>query len=307
MINAAIWSGLRSFHWVAVHLSFTRAARELSVTTGAVSQQVKQLESRLGCPLFVRTTRQLCLTEEGQQLAGAVSQGYAAIDAALNTLAATQLRGSVRLAAIPSFCFQWLVPRLGDFYRAFPEIDLHIDARDQLQGVPERSYDLALDYRLARADDAAPFLTEWLLPVCSPERLPHPLPLQKAEALLEYPLLHDSAPWVGAQRDAEWQYWFSQLGLPVEKGLAQRFFNRADLAVQAAEAGQGIALGRLALVADRLASGQLVIACDHRIRSPAHYYLHCSHDAQSNSRALALRDWLLAQTDKVVQTANARP
>ncbi len=302
MINAAIWSGLRSFHWVAVHLSFTRAAEELSVTTGAVSQQIKQLESRLGCQLFVRTTRQLCLTEEGLRLAEAVSQGYAAIDDALRDLAATQLRGSVRLAAIPSFCFQWLLPRLGDFYRAFPEIDLHIDARDQLQGVPERSYDLALDYRLARADDAEPFLTEWLLPVCSPELLAQPLPQGEARALLEYPLLHDSAPWVGAQRDAEWQYWLSQVGLPVNTGPAQRFFNRADLAVQAAEAGQGIVLGRLALVADRLSSGQLVIAYDRRIRSPASYYLHCSQDARSNSRAQALHDWLLAQ----VETAASR-
>ncbi|MEH6628173.1 MAG: LysR substrate-binding domain-containing protein [Motiliproteus sp.] len=295
MINAAIWAGLRYFHCAAGHLSFTRAADELSVTTGAVSQQIKQLESRLGCRLFHRTTRQLRLTEEGEQLAQAVAQGYNNIDGALSVLAATQLRGQVRLAAIPSFCLQWLVPRLGEFYRTFPDIDLHIDAQDQLQGLADNRYDLALDYRLPRPDDAAPFLTERLFPVCSPELLASGSPLINPKDLLAYPLLHDCAPWVGAGRDEEWQHWLHSVGITSagDQGQGQVYFNRADLALQAAEAGQGIVLARQALVADRLTSGRLVVACEQRVRSPASYFLQLAPHAQDNTRAVAFQRWLL--------------
>tara|TARA_R110002167_G_scaffold39585_1_gene122143 strand:+ start:142 stop:1050 length:909 start_codon:yes stop_codon:yes gene_type:complete len=293
MINASIWSGLRCFHCAAAHLSFTRAAEAMNITTGAVSQQIKQLESRLGYSLFQRSTRQLRLTEEGKHLAQVVEQGYSTIESTLNTLATAQLRGRVRLAVIPSFCLQWLVPRLGEFYRTFPDIDLHIDAQDQLQGLNRASYDLALDYRLLGPDDSAPLLNEWLFPVCSPDLLASMPSLTAAADLLAYPLLHDSAPWLGAERDEEWQHWLTELGITLANAQRQLFFNRADLALQAAEAGQGIALGRQALVADRLTSGRLVIAWDQRVRSPASYVLQLAPGAQENSRAVACQDWLL--------------
>ncbi|MEH6473254.1 MAG: LysR substrate-binding domain-containing protein [Halopseudomonas sp.] len=293
MVNAALWSGLRSFHCAAAHLNFTRAAEELNVTTGAVSQQIKQLEARLGCRLFQRTTRQLRLTEQGAQLSLAVGRGYRAIDDGLNALAASQLRGGVRLAAIPSFCLQWLVPRLGEFYRTFPDIELHINAQDNLQQLADASYDLALDYRLPQQEDAAPFLAEWLIPVCSPNLLGDDSALVDAKQLLAYPLLHDSAPWPGADQDQEWQHWLAEAGVQLAGDQGQLYFNRADLALQAAEAGQGIALGRQELVADRLASGRLVVAYDQRVRSPASYFLQLAPGAQHNSRAVAFQHWLL--------------
>ncbi len=294
MINTAIWSGLRYFHAVAEQLSFTRAAEVLNVTTGAVSQQVKQLESRLGYSLFKRTTRQLRLTEQGKHLAQAFSLGYRAIDEALAVLTSSQLRGRLRLVVIPSFCLQWLVPRLGEFYRTFPDIDLHIDARDQLQGLVDAGYDLAIDYRVAISGDQSPFLAEWLIPVCSPDLLIDGKPLAKAENLLGYPLLHDSAPWIGAGRDEEWLHWLDQTGVNPEPIQGQLYFNRADLALQAAEAGHGIALGRRALIADQLASGRLVIAYDQSIRSPASYFLQTTPGGLDNTRVLAFQHWLLS-------------
>lgn len=293
MINTSIWSGLRYFHAVAEHLSFTRAAEALNITTGAVSQQIKQLESRLGYPLFQRTTRQLHLTEQGKRLAQAVSLSYSSIDETLDALASSQLRGRVRLASISSFCLQWLVPRLGDFYRTFPDIDLHIDARDQLQGLMDTRYDLALDYRLANQEDDSPFLAEWLVPVCSPKLLTDGKPLAKPEALLNHPLLHDSAPWLGAARDEEWRHWLTQAGVSLQQLQGQLYFNRADLALQAAEAGHGMALGRQALIEDQLASGRLVIACDKPIRSPASYFLQVAAGTAGNDRVQALQRWLL--------------
>ncbi len=294
MINAAIWSGLRYFHAVAEQLSFTRAAEVLNVTPGAVSQQVKQLESRLGYRLFQRTTRQLRLTEQGKRLAQAVSLGYGAIHETLALLASSQLRGRVRLVVIPSFCLQWLVPRLGEFYRTFPDIDLHIDARDQLQGLADASYDLAIDYRVASSADPSPFLSEWLIPVCSPELLTDGKPLAKAQSLLGYPLLHDSAPWLGAGQDEEWLHWLAQAGVNPDPIQGQLYFNRADLALQAAEAGHGIALGRRALIADQLDSGRLVIAYDQAIRSPASYFLQTTPAGLDNARVLAFQQWLLS-------------
>lgn len=291
MINSAIWSGLRFFHCVASHLSFTRAAEEMNVTTGAVSQQIKQLESRLHCQLFQRTTRQLHLTEEGELLSQAVARGYRDMDEALGSLTALRLRGRVRLVVISSFCLQWLVPRLGGFYRAFPDIELHLDAQDNLQGMAEGSYDLALDYRFPRSNEEAPFLAEWLIPVCSPAlRTGGPL---NAKDLLAYPLIHDSAPWAGATQDQEWQHWLAEVGVKQQSGQGQLYFNRADLALQAAETGQGVALGRQELVTDRLASGRLVVACDQKVRSPASYFLQLAPAAQNNARALACYKWLL--------------
>jgi DNA-binding transcriptional LysR family regulator len=202
------------------------------------------------------------------------------------------------LAVIPSFCLQWLVPRLGEFYRVFPDIELHLDAQDDLQGLVEGSYELALDYRLPRPDDGSPFLAEWLIPVCSPDLLVGGCALANANDLLVYPLLHDSAPWPGARQDEEWQHWLAEAGIEQSNGQNALYFNRADLALQAAEAGQGVALGRQELVQDRLASGRLVIACDRRVRSPASYFLHLAPAAQDNVRALACHQWLLGLVKK---------
>ncbi len=114
-----------------------------------------------------------------------------------------------------------------------------------------------------------------------------------AERLLDYPLLHDSAPWVGAGRDEEWLHWLNHAGAAVRGVQGHLYFNRAEIALQAAEAGQGIALGRQALIADRLDSGRLVVACEQRVQSPASYFLQMAPQSNNNDRVIALQQWLL--------------
>ncbi len=311
-VNSAIWTGLRVFYFVAVELSFTAAARRLNVTTGAVSQQIKQLEERLGYTLFHRTTRRLSLTPEGLKLMESVSSAWQTVTEQLQTISADRCRGPVRLIASPSFTLQWLVPRLGDFYRQYPGIELRVDAESEVCAARPASYDLAVDYVLhdhsyQQQGPGQLLMGESVVPVCAPGFLPEPLP--DPQKLLDYTLLHDSTPWPGAAPCDEWKSWLAGAGVSDCEEQNQLFFNRSDLAVQAAQQGQGIALGRLSLIANKLDSGELAVACNLRRPSPAGYYLFGGimptdqpySAAMQNNRTggiEALRQWLLSYCDQ---------
>ena len=304
-INSAIWSGLRVFHYCTQSMSFTAAANSLNVTTGAVSQQIKQLEQQLGYRLFYRTTRKLSLTHEGSLLAEVIEHAYRQIENQLNSISSSRHRGAVRLIASPSFTLQWLVPRLGDFYRRYPDIDLVIDAQDQIERLDPASYDLAVDYLLHEQSHSASelFMNEELVPVCKPKLLQSTEdqdigPFDTLTQLFQHPILHDSNPWPTGQSDQEWLHWISHVDVKTITDCQQIFFNRSDLAVEAAQEGQGIALGRWALIHSRIKQGKLAIAFDHRVLSPAGYYFYFAESGSEHgksaghSNANVLYQWL---------------
>ena len=143
--HAQTYVWLHVFSCAARHLSFTRCAEELHITPGAVSQQIRQLEERLGFRLFHRRPRGVELSAEGQRLALTVSEAYGSIDAELRRLDAGMIGGTLRLRSIPSFLGKWLTPRLPRLQQRYPEIQLRLVAEDSSVALHEGDFDLAID------------------------------------------------------------------------------------------------------------------------------------------------------------------
>jgi DNA-binding transcriptional LysR family regulator len=275
-LSPSLLAWLRCFEAAARCMSFTKAASELCITQGAVSQQVKQLEVWIRRPLFLRSPRTLVLTPEGLWLATVLRESFQAIEAALVQLRIPPADAPLALSCAPSFALGWLTPRLGDFFRRHPEVELRVlgefhaldrnrMARDQVAAAVR--YDLG-DYPDLQA---SAFLDEWLLPVASPAFLAAHPALETAADLRAPLLLHDDKAWDGAGPHEEWAQWLQHAGVAPGQLEQGRHFNLSQLAVSAALAGQGIAIGRAALVVDDLASGRLVAPFGLPVRSRASY------------------------------------
>ncbi|PUA20685.1 LysR family transcriptional regulator [Glaciimonas sp. PCH181] len=270
-----VW--LRSFDAAARHGNFTRAAAELCVSQGAISQQVKSLENALRRPLFIRGPRSLTLTPEGERLYAVARDAFRALDATLIQLRRTEDRHDVSLSCSPSFAMGWLIPKLNNFFRQHATIHLKIHGEfhglDRSRLVRE-GLDAAVRYDLGRYTDleARKFLDEWLLPVASPEFIKeHPELISPSDLRPEW-LLHDSSPWEGASEFEEWEYWLEQVGVSSPDLASGRHFNLSQLAQAGAVNGQGVAMGRAALVLDDLMSGRLVDLFGICVPSGAGYF-----------------------------------
>lgn len=294
-LNSSVMSWLRCFEAAARVGSFTHAAAELCLTQGAVSQQVRELEERVGFMLFRRLPRQLVLTDEGEQLRQAVTSSFDQLELTLTRLQDQRAYGSMSLSCYSSFALLWLMPRIGAFYRDHPQIDLRVSADFhvlEMSTVLNERIDAAIRYDLGayRDLDSTVLLDEYLLPVASPSFI-RSLPALKSPADLdESILLHDTLAWPGASGEAEWQHWLTSVGVDTMTLTHGRRFNMSQLALEAALTGQGIAMGRLALVFDHLLEGRLVPLFNQFVRSPASY--HLVHVTQPQPRVSALANWI---------------
>ena len=280
ILNAQTQAWLQVFACAARHLSFTRCAEELHVTPGAISQQMRQLEERLGFKLFHRVARGLELTAEGQRLATTLNQAYGLIDAELRRLNAGQFGGVVRLRSIPSFLGKWLTPRLPRLQARFPDLQLRLVAEDSSWSLREGEFDLAIDLN----DGSYPGLAS--------------TPLMEEEI---FPLLHDITAWRGSYEYAEWEFYLASIGAPALDVRRGHTFNRNHLTIEAAIAGMGVAIARRALITDELARGVLVVPPFGR-SVPAHkrYMLLYAQGALADPRLRALHDWLVQEVDQMV-------
>lgn len=143
-------TALRAFEAAARTGSFSAAARELNVTHAAVAQQVRALEERLGLPLAFREGRGLALTGEGARLAQALTEAFRGIAAVLDEIAADDPNRPLRITLTPSFAGKWLMPRLGGFWRAHPDIALTLDPDSRVRDLNREGFDLGIRYGAGR-------------------------------------------------------------------------------------------------------------------------------------------------------------
>lgn len=281
-------SALRVFEVAARHLSFTLAARELHVTQGAVSHQIRSLEAELGYPLFTRLPRQVLLTEEGQLLSRAVGEALGTIEQALARNRRRQGRGWITVSASPSFAMRWLVPRLDDFRSVHPDLDVRIAATDRLVDPRREAVDLCIRYGEGSYPGlrVAPLSTDEVFPVCSP-RLDN---LERAEDLQNHRLLHDEMFLAHPKRPG-WEQWASLAKIDLS-GIPAARFSHASMAIEAAIAGQGVALGRSCLVDRDLAEGRLKCPFGPRFVSPFSYWMITPSGGPPLPRVQALMAWL---------------
>lgn len=292
MINAQILAALRTFEAACQSRSFTRAAEHLHVTTGAVSQQIKHLEQQLGFRLFERLPRGLDMTAEGQQLFVVVHRVLQDLDNCIERLQRLVLEGQIRFRSTPSLLFKWLVPRLHLFHARYPDIHVDTFAEESLLKTEPRDFDLAIDYSFGdyRELKSELLLPETLFPVVSPDYAAG-CDWQDPATWRRLTLLHDSMPWRGAARDAEWRYYLDQVGLTEVDSARGHYFNRADLAIEAAAAGLGVALARGSLIDEDLDRGRLVAPMPP-VRSCCSYYLIYRPGTLENARIRVFFDWL---------------
>ena len=294
-----VW--LRSFDAAARHGSFTKAAAELCITQGAVSQQVKQLEDWLRRPLFLRTPRALVPTPEGKWLAVVLRESFDAIESTLAQMRQPAESATATLSCSPSFAMSWLTRRLGDFFRQHPDTGLRVFGEfhtlDRTRMVRD-GVEAAVRFDLGGYRDlnATVFLDEWLIPVASPEFLARHSPIATPENLHGEWLLHDGSAWDGADTYEEWQHWFARVGATPPSWAGGQLFNLSQLALGAALAGQGIAMGRAALVLQDVKVGRLVPLLGCSVMSRAAYsFVTTTHPSPAMQR---VREWLVDEAQR---------
>jgi LysR family transcriptional regulator, glycine cleavage system transcriptional activator len=301
---------LRAFEAVARHLNFRAASEEMALTQSAVSRQIQSLEEEVGVPLFLRHTRAVELTSAGAQLLMAVSQSLPRIDNAVRAIRQSAGRRSVALTTFASFASMWLIPRLEQFQRDHPEIDIRIDASDTAVDLDVADVDLALRYGpLAHMPTSAVRLFgEQLTPVASPWLLKTSPPIRKPADLAPFALIeagdahHTHLEWL------TWRRWFDEQGLTKLQPKRWLYFNYAYQMVQAALTGQGLVLARLPMVAESLANGDLVeVLPAQRMDSPMAYWLIVGPRSAQRPEIRAFCEWLMVQSKLTRQTIGEVP
>ncbi len=265
---------LEAFEAAARHLSFTKAADELALTQSAVSRQIAALEDHYGLQLFRRLHRALRLTDEGQTLYLAVSDVLGQLHNVGGELKRDRRAKTVVVTTTPGFAGLWLIPRLAGFTAARPEVDVRISAGYKVVNLGRDGVDLAIRYQSEDAIDAGAELLfgDVVLPVCSPKLLRDKTrPLKTPEDLRHHVLMYlDSGPGADMQ---DWPIWLRAMKLEHLKPASVLHFSQFDQLINAAVAGQGVALGRSPLLKQMLRDRQLVAPFAKTVASPRSYYL----------------------------------
>lgn len=278
---------LRAFEAAARHLSFKDAAAELAVTPTAVSHHVRLLEDRLGIRLFERRARTVELTPEAQALYPVLREGFDAFDDALARLRAPRLRSVVTLSATVAFTARWLVPRAPAFHRANPHMDLRLHASDEPVDLQAGMADAAIRYGRGEYPGlkAEELFRDSFAPVCHPT-----LGLRRPEDLAGHTLIHFE--WRRNWRENPvWARWLERAGLAQLQPKAHLILTDESQAIQAAVAGQGVALVSLALVEQELASGALVQPFELALAGYSYNIVYLDADDESE-RVAAIREWI---------------
>lgn len=283
-------NSLKVFEAAARHLSFTRAAEELFVTQAAVSHQIKALEEYLGIKLFRRRNRFLLLTEEGQSYFLDIKDIFTSIADATDKVLERSEKGALTISLPPSFAIQWLVPRLADFNRQEPDIDVRIKAVDLDEGSLTDDVDVAIYYGRGNWPGlkADKLYQEYLLPLCSPQLLLGNKPLDTLADLRHHTLLHDSSR-------KEWNQFVKENQLDQVNVNHGPIFSHTTMVLQAAAHGQGVALGNNVLAQPEIDAGRLVAPFDQVLLSQNAFYVVCQDKSVDNGRVAKFRDWMLAK------------
>jgi LysR family glycine cleavage system transcriptional activator len=251
-------NALRAFEAAARHLNFSRAADELSVTPGAVSQQIQNLEEYVGAALFKRTPKGLLLTDAAQTALPALREAFDRLAEAASLLTAAVDGRRLTVSVAPSFAAKWLVPRLGLFEAAHPQVDVWLSADMEVVDFASGEIDLAIRYGAGRylGLEVIKLMAETVIAVASPELVAQH-PLNALSDLANQVLLHDGSP-DADDSCPDWPMWLAARGVKGVDGTRGPRFNQSSLVIEAAAGGRGVALAKRALAQADLDAGRLV-------------------------------------------------
>jgi LysR family glycine cleavage system transcriptional activator len=301
---------LRAFEAVARHLNFRAASEEMALTQSAVSRQIQALEEEVGVSLFLRHTRAVELTSAGTQLLQAVATALPRVDAAVRQIRQSAGRKSVSLTTFASFASMWLIPRLEQFQRDHPEIDIRIDASDTSVDLELSDVDLALRYGPVAnmPPRAIRLFGEQLTVVASPWLLKSGTPVKAPADVAQFALIEAGDAHRTHLEWLTWRRWLDEHQLSRLQPKRWLYFNYAYQMVQAALAGQGVVLARLPMVAESLANGDLIEPLPKlRMDSPMAYWLIIGPRSGQRPEIKAFCDWLAGQSKATRQTIGEVP
>jgi LysR family glycine cleavage system transcriptional activator len=285
-------TALRAFEVAARRLNFTQTASELNLTQGAVSHQIRELETRLGVALFERRGRGLELSAAGQRYLPFVQDALDRLRTGGRALRPDRPDNTLTVSLSPPFAAKWLVPRLGAFLTTHSDLDLRISAAMHQVTFVDDGIDMAIRHGNGDWPDlhVTRLWTEEIFPVCSPALLANGPPLRKIADLAKHVLIHDRSR-------KGWGTWLDFLdtdtsGIDLDRGPG---FNETSLVIDAAVAAQGVALSRSALVAGDLAAGRLVQPLKETQPAPFAYWIVCPKADAARPNIVRFRDWLLAE------------
>lgn len=281
---------LRAFEATARHASVTLAAEELHVTPGAVSVQIRELESNLGVSLFTRLPRRLILTAAGERYFPVIREAFRTVRAATADVIAQSQRQVITIACTPSIAVQWLVPRLGALEQQMPDVDIRVSPSTRVMDFSRDAIDLAIRHSSGHHDGltSEKLLDDKIMPACSPALLDRLGPIRRPDDLRRFPLLH-------CEDRREWREWLDSTGATHVDASHGPLFINSNGEIEAAKAGLGVAMVRLSLIEKELVEGVLVVPLPQGLVSDMAYYLVYPPMMLDRPTARSVRDWLVAE------------
>lgn len=287
---------LAAFEAAARHESFTRAAAELNVSQPAVSWSIRRLEAAIGVPLFQRQHRSVTLTDAGELLAHDVTMGFDRILATVSHLRRLSESDHVTLSVSTAFANFWMVPRLQAFHEQHPGIDLRLQTTDKELDLAQEG--IALGVRRGNGNwngyASGLIAEEQLLAVASSGWVEaHGMPENPGD-ITRLPLIHLEEPY---RQRPSWRDWFAGFGVDYRDTGGGLRLNDYALVLQAAMAGEGVAMGYLHVTKSLIAQNLLKPVGPWEHLTGLGYHLVWSDRTQLSDNATTVRDWILAQSD----------
>lgn len=289
---------LHTFEVVSRCGSFVIAADELALTPSAVSYRISSLEQELGFSLFERMHKKIKLTEEGKRIYYALKNALGFINQELLEIKNKETTGPLTIYARPSITQCWLVPKIADFHRRWPFIELTIITGNEQVNFRGYGIDVALLYDEHHPADlvCTDLMDDSIIPVCSPQYAEMNLLYGNPENLLYCTLLHDQQAWSSHTHYAEWETWLQKQNMPALTAARNIGFERSDLALKAAICGIGVAMGRKRLIQEPLKNRELVIPFPGTECSCKQRYYAAYLKSNLNPKVSLFINWLKEQS-----------
>ncbi|EGQ9177655.1 LysR substrate-binding domain-containing protein [Vibrio alginolyticus] len=282
---------LHTFSVAARHLSFTKAAEELFLTQGGVSQRIKKLEMQLQFNLFIRKTRKLELTPEGQRVLSVLSSSFESIFSTLSDIQTGELTGSLHIATSPYFASAWLIPKLPSLRQLYPNLSIKLQTKQNQSDFQFEPYDVAIFYSQGRYPNhySERLFSGKRTPVCSVDYAAEHGLHNGLSALSDVNFIHRGDT-------SAWQYWLDEMNVGIDCEKRCDFYSDNRLAMEAAELSLGIFLARYEFALPLIQAGRLVAPFPH-IESGKGYDLVCPKGMETRAKFQAFSRWVHSELD----------